>query len=458
MSVGGQAVHFCLDIHAFYLTVLFFPTKWPLLRRANFFFCHTKVFWPSETVITRQNVSIFTYAPCGSEAVSVSVRMMLCESSSFRYPTAVVAAIAAATTAIIATWTCFRLQKEHETRIAKLDESRLAERTGRVRAEIKLRTHLKNQEARYVSPNNASESDGGNIRDAEQGRHNLLLQCIGTIVSPYTKRMGTPRQGALVPSGRGYIQLKIPVECVEGLDCYSHAWVLFTFHANTDIPHAKINQNGSMMKLSKTKIRPPRGNGLKVGMLATRSPHRPNNIGLSLVRIARVERKTKQVHIVAFDLVNGTPVFDIKPFVPWDMPGYHDKVLLSVPNWVSKDDELKSVEFSSRARKGLEKCIRDENALAPFYTCGNDGITNATNAIREILAQDPRASNSNRGNKRGSSSAHMRENDTYKILFGLAEIEFQVGCDGVVVENVRSGLDLNRAEYVDGIPVLLEKS
>ena len=176
----------------------------------------------------------------------------------------------------------------------------------------------------------------------QQNNQQLQLQCIGTIISPYTKRMGTPRQGALVPSGRGYIQLNIPVECVDGLDMYSHAWILFTFHANTDahtkqqtaMQQSKSKQskkkgnstnNNSMSNLSKTKIRPPRApHGLKVGMLATRSPHRPNNIGLSLVQITSVDKKNKRLYISALDLVNGTPVYDVKPCVPWDIPGYYD--------------------------------------------------------------------------------------------------------------------------------------
>lgn len=126
--------------------------------------------------------------------------------------------------------------------------------------------------------------------------------------------MGTPRQGALVPSGRGFVQLRIPVECIEGLESYSHAWIIFTFHANTDTPTATTigsatNTTSSKLNFSKTKIRPPRGNGIKVGMLATRSPHRPNNVGLSLVKISGVDKKEKRLHIQALDLVNGTPVY-----------------------------------------------------------------------------------------------------------------------------------------------------
>ena len=219
--------------------------------------------------------------------------------------------VVAAASALITASIFDRRHKQLLYQLSKVEETRAAERKGRIRAEQKLRTQLKN-EAVHSNVKDSNVDDGGD-EDASTRKHNLQLDCIGTVVSPYTKRMGTPRQGALVPSGRGYIELRIPVECVEGLELYSHAWVLFTFHANTDTGSVVKQQNGKsdghFLNLTKTKIRPPRGNGIKVGMLATRSPHRPNNIGLSLVRVVKVDKKEKRLHINAFDLVNGTPVY-----------------------------------------------------------------------------------------------------------------------------------------------------
>ena len=127
-----------------------------------------------------------------------------------------------------------------------------------------------------------------------------MMHSIGTTVSPYTKRMGTPRQPQLVPSSRGYIELTIPPDSCAGMEKYSHCWILFEFHANTNTKASR-----------KTKIRPPRGMGEKVGQLATRSPHRPNCIGLSLVCIEKWDTKKRQLHVSGLDLVNGTPVYDI---------------------------------------------------------------------------------------------------------------------------------------------------
>ena len=196
-------------------------------------------------------------------------------------------------------------------------------------------------------------------------------------------------------------------------------------------------------------------------MLATRSPHRPNNVGLSLVRIGRVDKKRRRLHVSALDMVNGTPVYDIKPVVPWDVPGRFDvdEDKLKVPSWVSDDDELKSVRFTTRAAEGLEACVRG-GKTEPFYGARDDdgdGIAGAESAIREVLAQDPRASNSNGRNRRGSRG-DGGDDGTYRMLFCSTEVEFRVDGDGaVVVESVRSdGLDLDSVERVDGIPILLD--
>ncbi|KAL3797497.1 hypothetical protein HJC23_009861 [Cyclotella cryptica] len=368
--------------------------------------------------------------------------------------TVTITVVAAASAFITASLIFCRRHQEALAKISKLEETRSAERKGRIRAEMKLRTHLKNDSADGASD---LETSHGNVGDDANKGHKLTLHCIGTVVSPYTKRMGTPRQGALVPSGRGYIQLRIPVECVEGLELYSHAWVLFTFHANTDtpsVPAAANSGDSQFLNLTKTKIRPPRGNGIKVGMLATRSPHRPNNIGLSLVKVVQVDKKERRLHIAAFDLVNGTPVYDIKPVVPWDIPGHHDNLPLTVPAWVSQDDALQKVEFTSLARDSLETHIRS-GKLDPLYTFQNDGLFSSIDSICEVLAQDPRASNTNSSNKRGTKET-TTNSDVYRFVFCSVEVLFRVSATGVVVEDITE-LDLNNVPHVDGIPVLLDR-
>ena len=190
-----------------------------------------------------------------------------------------------ATTTITAAFLYHYWNKQNKSNLEKLQELRAAERKGRIRAEIKLRELSKQVEANGFQNEDSSS---------------LNMKCIGTISSSFTKRMGTPRQGALAPSARGYVQLigkNCHPESIDGMEAYSHCWILFSFHANTNISQKK------------TKVRPPRGNGVKVGQLATRSPHRPNNIGLSLVQVDYVDKKNQRLYIKALDLVNGTPVY-----------------------------------------------------------------------------------------------------------------------------------------------------
>jgi len=160
-------------------------------------------------------------------------------------------------------------------------KQRQAERQGRIRAEMELRALSKERNYKDVQRTVRENDNKDGIYDT------MLLSRIGTILSPFTKRMGTPRQGQLVPHGIGFLQLDnpkvCPMETVIGLSEYSHCWLVFQFHANTSSGTKK-----------RTKIKPPRGGGIKVGCLSTRSPHRPNDLGLSLVKVERVDEKKQK--------------------------------------------------------------------------------------------------------------------------------------------------------------------
>eukprot|EP00546_Thalassionema_frauenfeldii_P016195 CAMPEP_0178902998 /NCGR_PEP_ID=MMETSP0786-20121207/4916_1 /TAXON_ID=186022 /ORGANISM="Thalassionema frauenfeldii, Strain CCMP 1798" /LENGTH=297 /DNA_ID=CAMNT_0020574327 /DNA_START=105 /DNA_END=998 /DNA_ORIENTATION=+ len=289
---------------------------------------------------------------------------------------------------------------------------RQAERAGRIKAEVKLRS---------LSKKSASEGS-------------MSLKRIGSIVSPYTKRMGTPRQGALVPASRAFVQLDIPMETLDGIENYSHAWIIFEFHANTDLSSSQ-----------KTKIRPPRAGGIKVGQLSTRSPHRPNALGLSLVVVERLDRSCKRFYISAIDLVNGTPVYDIKPYVPWDSPEEFDGVTLKVPTWVEQDDTLSEVIFTSRADADMRRLI-SQKKLAPLYTEKNGGYKSAIQTVKQVLSQDPRASH-----KRGTTMS--KDALAYSMIFCQTKVDFIVVEKKVKVMQLNA-VDLSRKDFVDGIPLL----
>ena len=341
------------------------------------------------------------------------------------------------------------------------EDRRQEERTGRIRAEQKLRkalldaAHSKNNKS-----NNSKNGEQGKVDEDQEAHYPPMnLTCIGKVSSPYTKRMGTPRQGTLVPHSRGIIQLnpEIPPEVLDGITEYSHVWIIFSFHENTNLTTSK-----------KTKIRPPRGNGIKVGQLATRSPHRPNPIGLSVVELESWNKSKRQLVIRGFDLVNGTPVYDIKPYVHWDCISPEiTSIPLRVPTWVeSKDDVLPNVTWSSQATNSLQELVQHHDTLSPWYPNTNANSINDIHAtLCEILAQDPRSSHKGiTKNQRGTLSTNKttdngknptggtvsaggggrggvdneNEEESYRLLFGSTEVEFVVRDTGAHVINITS--------------------
>lgn len=130
---------------------------------------------------------------------------------------------------------------------------------------------------------------------------------IGILRSPYARRIDAPHQGTVVEGTQTGEPASATLELEEWLDekaiqdlrGFERLWLIFAFHLSEGW---------------RSSVKPPRG-GPKRGVLATRSPHRPNSIGLSAVELVRIEGKT--LHLRGVDLLDGTPVLDIKPYVPY---------------------------------------------------------------------------------------------------------------------------------------------
>ena len=162
----------------------------------------------------------------------------------------------------------------------------------------------------------------------------MIIEPVGYVSSCFQEKFGTPRQPGLVPSAHGIIKLSLGPEALEGLEEFEYIWLIFEFHQNA--------KNQSL------KVRPPRlGGNEKRGVFATRSSFRPNNIGLSLVKLEAVSENT--IFISGHDLVDGTPIFDIKPYV------YSDQRILSKKNWTSESIPKKTVLFQVE----LERSFKD---------------------------------------------------------------------------------------------------
>lgn len=143
--------------------------------------------------------------------------------------------------------------------------------------------------------------------------HDFSTNYIGKINTNFPEKRGTPRQPGICKDLAAKLVLDNnvftnPEHSLQGLQDYSHMWILFHFHKN-DSSHLKA------------KIAPPRLNGIRTGVFATRSPHRPAPIGLSLVKIDRIMDST--IYFSGVDMINETPVIDIKPYIPqYDNPLY----------------------------------------------------------------------------------------------------------------------------------------
>ena len=138
----------------------------------------------------------------------------------------------------------------------------------------------------------------------------FIMQPIGIIHSCYPEKFGIPRQPGLVKSAIARLEMLEPfnrLEMFKGLERFSHVWLQFLFHDTID-------------EGWKRTIRPPwLGGREKVGVFASRSPHRPNHLGLSAVRLVRIAKEGKQVFLdlAEIDLLDRTPVVDIKPYIPY---------------------------------------------------------------------------------------------------------------------------------------------
>ena len=154
------------------------------------------------------------------------------------------------------------------------------------------------------------------------GAESYAMKVIARIESGFASKFGAPRQSGLIPELRARVTFEPPYrnrDAVRGLDGFSHIWLIWAFDRATR-PGGARSDGAARPDWSPT-VRPPRlGGNRRVGVFATRSPFRPNPIGLSCVELERVEVDTPQgpiLHIRGADLVDGTPIFDIKPYLAY---------------------------------------------------------------------------------------------------------------------------------------------
>jgi tRNA (adenine37-N6)-methyltransferase len=219
---------------------------------------------------------------------------------------------------------------------------------------------------------------------------------IGHIKTIFAEKRAVPRQASVAETILSRIELckdlyTNPEQSLETLEDFSHIWIIYHFHRNES--HFK------------PKIAPPRLDGKRVGVLSTRSPHRPNPIGMSLVRLDKISGST--IYFYGSDMVDDTPVLDIKPYIPsYDSP--QRPLEIEAPANISRDRSREDPEGEEEptddsacgvqstkddvkvpawvSNKKLLKVNFTDNAMNQIQELGVNKMS-----IQEILENDPRS-------------------------------------------------------------------
>lgn len=229
---------------------------------------------------------------------------------------------------------------------------------------------------------------------------NFTLTPIGIIHSPFKEKFGVPRQPGIATAARATLELLPPYdreEALEGLGGFSHVWIVFVFHATA-------------AQGWQPTVRPPRlGGNARVGVFASRSTFRPNPLGLSVVELEGFGREDGKLvlHIKGVDLLDGTPVLDIKPYVP-----YADSLPDARGGFAGSAPEARlAVQFTAAAEAQLAARELEHPQLREL--------------INQVLGADPRPA--------------YRDDETTGRIYGMRLFDFDLrwrmeGNSAVVVE------------------------
>jgi len=200
--------------------------------------------------------------------------------------------------------------------------------------------------------------------------------------SPFPEKFGIPRQSGLAAGLHGRIVLEPAFRdpsALRGLDGFSHLWLIWEF-------------SGNKTRNWQPTVRPPRlGGNTRLGVFATRSPFRPNPLGLSCVRLDRIEWDTPEgpvIHVLGADLMDGTPIYDIKPYI----------------RYADSHPDARSGFTDEVAWEPLDILFPEQTPFEP----------EELDILRDILAQDPRP------------PFHDDPEKTYGMAFAGYDVRFRV--------------------------------
>lgn len=222
----------------------------------------------------------------------------------------------------------------------------------------------------------------------------MQIEPIAYFRSPFATKFGVPKQSGLVENLMGTIEF-VPqyrnADALRGMEDFDYLWLIWEFSANRHAATSPV-------------VRPPLlGGNRKVGVFASRSPFRPNRLGLSSVRISEIELDTTRgplIHVLGADLMDGTPIYDIKPYVVY----------------ADSHPDARSGFVDKNAIRWLEVVVPD--AVASRYS--SDELA----ALRKVLSLDPRP--------------HYQDNPdkVYGMMYAGKDVKFRVEGDVLTVVEV----------------------
>ena len=248
---------------------------------------------------------------------------------------------------------------------------------------------------------NFKSNNAKNIINSESKRDNdgysINVHSIGIFHSCFKSKFGCPRQSLLIDESRGYFKLHnyLNVDVLDGITEYSYVWIIFIFNDNNGNTHS-----------FKSKINPPRIHNNKIGVYGCRTPHRINPIGFSLCKINHKLSDIKKgiIYFNGIDIIDNTPIVDIKPIIPHELPYYvlmkgysngkindiikDNKILF--PKWILNDHFVLKVKWNNHAITEL----KDIMSKYPFEMYGRNEVNIVMYCISKVLSTDIRTSHS----------------------------------------------------------------
>ncbi len=240
----------------------------------------------------------------------------------------------------------------------------------------------------------------------------ISMPIIGYMCSPFVEKFGIPRQSNLVNT-KSYIKLIAPyddVNAFQGIEQFSHLWLLWQFHAND----VKKNDNAAnKAKTFQPMIRPPRlGGNQKIGVFASRSMYRPSQIGLSVVQFLEVKKVENELrlYVQGADILSGTPIVDIKPYL-----AYADAIPDAMSGYAPDAPQILEVIWSDDALLQKQKLLNEKVCTEQILQ-----------ELEQVIAQNPKP-------------AYQKDPErVYGLSFANFNVKFQISEQSVKIVDMYS--------------------